>query len=191
MAVYDATKDERYWDEINYRKDIALQLQSEQGWSLNIDRYGYSQNYNSHSLMKYYQLTGDEDVKNAIIRHARRVRDVEPFDHDMESYLASIHSLIVGYELSGEKSLLDAAISRSEFLKTGRLDYVVTDQTTQEEYAVALESVSNLPKFPEGGRHPFFGERPIWSITNGLRVFGWTHMYNVPWLIPYLDEPAK
>lgn len=191
MAVYDATKDERYWDEINYRKDIALQLQSEQGWSMNIDRYGYSQNYNSHSLMQYYQLTGDEAVKNAIIRHARRIRDVEPFDHDMESYLASIHSLIAGYELNGEKSLLDAAIKRSQYLKTGKLDYVVTEQTTQEEYAKALELASNLPRFPEGGSHPFFGERPIWSITNGLRVFGWTHMYNVPWLIPYLDEPAE
>lgn len=190
MPVYDATKDPRYWDEINYRKDIALRLQAESGWSLNIDRYGYAQNYNSHSLMKYYQITGDEEVRNAIIRHARRIRDVEPFDHDTESFLASIHSLIVAYELSGERSFIETAIERSKDLKTDKLDFVVTESTTQREYAEALESVSNLPRFPEGGSHPFFGSRPIWSITNGLRVFGWTHMYNIPWLIPYLEESA-
>ena len=190
MAVYDATKDPRYLKEFEYRKDIALQLQNEQGWALNIDRYGYSQNYFSHSLRQYYDLTGDEDVKNAIIRHARRIRDVQPLDHDSESFLASIHSLISGYELSGERSMLDAALERSQQLKTNQLDYVVDDQSTQRTYAIALENASNLPKFPEGGEHPFFGARPIWSITNGLRVFGWTHAYNVPWLIPHLEEPA-
>lgn len=190
MAVYDATKDPRYLAEFEYRKDLALALQDEQGWSLNIDRYGYSQNYNSHSLMQYYQLTGDEDVKNAIIRHARRIRDVQPLDHDTESFLASIHSLIIGYELSGERSLLNTALARAEQLKTNKMDFMVDANTTQRSYALALEAVSNMPRFPEGGEHPFFGSRPIWSITNGLRVFGWTHAYNVPWLLPHLEGSA-
>jgi len=51
-----------------------------------------------------------------------------------------------------------------------------------------LEEASNLPGFDEGRVHPFFGTRPIWSITNGLRVFGWTHAYNVPWLVHYLEK---
>jgi hypothetical protein len=190
LPVYDATKELKYLDEFEYRMHLAMELQQSQGWALNIDRYGYSQNYFAHSMMQYYQVTGNEDVKQSLIRHAQRVRDVKPFDHDMESYLTSIYSLVVGYELSGEKSLLDAAKERAEYLKTGKMSYVVDMSSTQAAYAEALESVSNLPKFPEGGEHPFFGARPIWSITNGLRVFGWTHAYNVPWLLPYLDEPA-
>jgi hypothetical protein len=188
LPVYDATKEQKYLDEFEYRMQIAMDLQNEQGWSLNIDRYGYSQNYFAHSMMQYYQLTRDEDVKQALIRHARRVKDVKPMDHDMESYLASIYSLVAAYELSGEKVFLDTAKERAEHLKTNSMSYTVDENSTQRAYSEALEAVSNLPKFPEGGEHPFFGSRPIWSITNGLRVFGWTHAYNVPWLLPYLDE---
>lgn len=190
MPVYDATKEQKYLDEFEYRMNIAMDLQNEQGWSLNIDRYGYSQNYFAHSMMQYYQLTGDEDVKQSLIRHARRVKDVKPMDHDMESYLASIYSLVAAYELSGEKVFLDTAKERAEYLKTNSMEYTVDLNSTQRAYSEALEAASNLPKFPEGGEHPFFGTRPIWSITNGLRVYGWTHAYNVPWLIPYLDEPT-
>lgn len=187
-AVYDATKDPAYFDELTYRIDLAMQLQAEQGWSMNIDRYGYSQIYNSHGLLQYYHMTGNEQVKNAIVRHARRIRDVKPFDHDMESYLASIHSLIAGYELSGERSFLDSALVRSEPLKTGKMQFVLSPTTTQREYAEALENSSNLPGFEDGRSHPFFGTRPIWSITNGLRVFGWTHAFNVPWLLHHLEK---
>jgi hypothetical protein len=187
-AVYDATKDQAYFEELTYRIDTAIQLQAEQGWSMNIDRYGYSQNYNSHGLLQYYNMTGDERVANAIVRHARRVRDVKPFDHDMESYLASIHSLIAGYEISGERSFLDSAVYRSEALRTGKLQIQITSATTQREFADALDQTSNLPGFEDGRSHPFFGTRPIWAITNGLRVFGWTHAYNVPWLLHHLEN---
>jgi len=187
-AVYDATKDPRYYEELRYRIDKALALQATDGWSLNIDRYGYSQIYNSHGLMQYYSITGDENVARAMVRHASRVRDVQPYDHDYESYLASIHSLLMGYELSGERSLLDSALERAQYLKTGQLGPVDPMQITQRSYAAMLEEASNLPGFDEGRVHPFFGTRPIWSITNGLRVFGWTHAYNVPWLVHYLEK---
>ena len=187
-AVYDATKDPVYFEELRYRVELAMQIQATDGWSLNIDRYGYSQIYNSHGLMQYYRMTGDERVARAIVRHAIRVRDVKPFDHDMESYLASIHSLLMGYELSGERSLLETAVQRSRYLKTESLTGSVDGGITQREYAVLLESASNMPGFDEGRVHPFFGTRPIWAATNGLRVFGWTHAFNVPWLVYYLDK---
>jgi hypothetical protein len=187
-AVYDATKDPVYFEELRYRVELAMQIQSTDGWSLNIDRYGYSQIYNSHGLMQYYTMTGDENVARALVRHARRVRDVKPFDHEMESYLASIHSLLVGYELSGEKSLLEAAVNRARYLRTDPIYATSTDNITQREYAAMLESASQLPGFDEGRVHPFFGTRPIWAATNGLRVFGWTHAFNVPWLVYYLDK---
>ncbi len=188
MAVYDATKSPVYWQEAERRKGLILELQKEQGDALHIDRYGYTQNYLSHALLHYYQLTGDEKVRLALIRHARRVRDVPPLDHDMESYLASIHSLVAGYQLSGEESFRSEAIKRAEQLTAAALPQIDFDTINQREYADLLELASNLAKFPEGGTHPFFGSRPIWSITNGLRVFGWTHMYNVPWLIPLLEQ---
>ncbi|MCH8524048.1 MAG: hypothetical protein LAT52_05795 [Balneolales bacterium] len=187
-AVYDATKDPVYFEELSYRVELAMQIQATDGWSLNIDRYGYAQIYNSHGLMQFYQMTGDERVARALIRHAKRVRDVKPFDHDMESYLSSIHSLLVGYELSGERSLLDTAIRRSRYLQTDALSAPVTGDITQRAYAELLEQASNLPGFDEGRAHPFFGTRPIWSASNGLRVFGWTHAFNVPWLVYYLDK---
>jgi hypothetical protein len=187
-AVYDATKDPVYFEELRYRIELAMEIQATDGWSLNIDRYGYAQIYNSHGLMQYYQMTGDERVAQALVRHARRVRDVKPFDHDMESYLSSIHSLLVGYELSGERSLLDTAIRRASYLKTEALEQSPHAAITQREYAALLETASNLPGFDEGRVHPFFGTRPIWSASNGLRVFGWTHAFNVPWLVYYLDK---
>lgn len=187
-AVYDATKDPVYFEELAYRVELAMQIQATDGWSLNIDRYGYAQIYNSHGLMQFYQMTGDERVARALIRHAQRVRDVKPFDHDMESYLSSIHSLLVGYELSGERSLLDTAVRRSRHLQTDSFSAPVHEGITQRQYAAMIEEASRLPGFDEGRVHPFFGTRPIWSASNGLRVFGWTHAFNVPWLVYYMEK---
>lgn len=176
MPVYDATKEQKYLDEFEYRMNIAMDLQNEQGWSLNIDRYGYSQNYFAHSMMQYYQLTGNEDVKQSLIRHARRVIAVKPMDHDMESYLTSIYSLVAAYELSGEKLFLDTAKERAEYLKTNSMEYTVDINSTQRAYSEALEAVSNLPKFPEGGSihslgHVRYGRLP----TDSASSVGHTH----------------
>jgi hypothetical protein len=120
-----------------------------------------------------------------MVRHARHVRDVPPRNHEMESYLSTIHSLLLGYKLSGEESLYRTARERAQVLRT---DELPSDDAFQEydqqELAEALTTVSYLPD----GREP---RPPIWKITNGLRVFGWTHAYNVPYLIYWLKRDGQ
>lgn len=184
VEIWDANKKDKYWDELQDRVNIMLSLQkdADQAGSLVINRYGYGQVYASKGLGKYYQITGDETVKDALVTHARRVRDVPPYNHDMESYLSSISSLVLGYELSGEPTFLDAAVDRAQYLKTDRLPQPFESYENQKQLGEALESVSNLPD-DEGGFRP-----AIWKITNGLRVFGWTHIYNVPYLEYWMNR---
>lgn len=185
--IWDATKNERYGRELKDRIDRMLDLQSQQGGSLLIDRYGYAQVYVSHGLGKYLRMTGgDSEVRRAMVEHAKRVRDVPPYNHQMESYLSTIHSLLLGYKLSGERSLYETAVERAQVLKTEQLpgSRPFTPSRTQRSLADALEDVSNLPD----GRGP---RPPIWKITNGLRVFGWTHAYNVPYLIYWLNREEQ
>ncbi len=183
--IWDASKKKKYYKELKDRVELMLKLQrdADQGGSLIINRYGYTQVYASRGLSKYYQMTGDEDVKDALVIHARRVRDVPPLNHQMESYLSSISSLVLGYELSGERSFLDEAVRRAEVLKTDQLEQDFGAYANQKELADALESVSNLPDDPNSWRGG-----AIWKITNGLRIFGWTHIYNVPYLVHSLEE---
>lgn len=182
--IYDASKMEKYKVELDERVKLMMEYQyhPDQGNSIIINRYGYSQIYASNGLRRYYQLTGDEKVKQSAIDHAIRVRDVPPLNHDMESYLSSISSLVLGYEFSGEKSLLEEAVKRAEYLKTGELPQELNSYENQRILAEALEEVSNFPKDP-GARRP-----PIWQITNGLRIFGWTSIYNVPYLEYWMEE---
>jgi hypothetical protein len=181
--VYDATKDEAIKAELDDRVHRMLALQNEQGGNLLIDRYGYAQVYVARGLDRYYQLTGDERVRDALIRHARWVRDNPPLNHEMESYLSSISTLLMGYQLSRDDSFLNAALHRAEVLKTGELS-LSFEGATQQELFTALESVSNLP--PARDR-----DRAIWSLTHALRVFGWTHAYNVPYLVHWLQVRAN
>ena len=90
--------------------------------------------------------------------------------------------MVLGFEYSGEKSLLDEAVKRAEHLKTEELPQEFNSYENQRILADALEEVSNLPKDPEARRPP------IWQLTNGLRVFGWTSIYNVPYLEYWLEE---
>jgi hypothetical protein len=99
----------------------------------------------------------------------------------MESYLSSISTLLMGYKLSGDHSLYRTAYERAQVLKTDPLPISVDATTTQDSLFHALESVSHLPASRE---HP--DRRPIWSLTNGLRIFGWTHAYTVPYLVHWL-----
>lgn len=179
--VYDATKDARYRTELDDRVDRMLRLQDQQGGNLILDRYGYSQSYAVQGLGRYLQLTGEARVRDALVRHARYVRDVPPRNHEYESFLASISPLLKGYELSGEESLLREAVQRAQVLRTDALpDGAFGPTQTQAALAEALEGVSHLP----GSE----GRPPIWKITNGLRIFGWTHAYNVPYLIYWLQQ---
>ncbi|MEP1151694.1 MAG: hypothetical protein ABJH08_08210 [Balneola sp.] len=183
--IYDATKNDKYFKELEERVDmmLALQKNSDQGDELVINRYGYSQVYVSNGLRKYYQFTGSQEVKDAVVDHARRLRDVPPLNHDMESYLSSISSLVLGYEYSGEKSLLDAAVDRAQYLKTEELVQAFDSYENQRILADALEESSHFPKQQPGDRRA-----PIWQITNGLRIFGWTSIYNVPYLEYWMEK---
>ena len=182
VELYDATKDPHIREELDARVDRMLRLQAEQGGSLVMDRYGYAQVYVARGLGKYYQLTGDPAVRDALLRHARWVRDNPPRNHEMESYLASISTLLMGYQLSGDRSLYRTAYERAQVLKTDPLPISVDAAITQDSLFHALESVSHLPPSRE-----YPDRRPIWSLTNGLRIFGWTHAYNVPYLVHWLE----
>lgn len=96
---------------------------------------------------------------------------------------SSIHSLVIGCELTKEPSFLDVIKKRLEVMKTDALPRPIDDSWTQHDLAVALEKVSHLPPDPNRPNG-----RGIWSITNGLRVFGWTHGYTLPWALDVLEH---
>ncbi len=191
VEAWDATKDPKYFEDLKDRVEKVLHLQNgpDQYDNLVIDRYGYSQVYASHGLYKYYQLTGDERVKQSLIRHARAVRDNPPYNHEYESYFASIHSLVVGYEFTGEKSFLDEAKFRAESMKTKKIESTFAELGTQKKVSEALMESSNLPEKGDFDARARWTQN--WSPVHGLRVFGWTHIYNVPWLLYSMREEGK
>ena len=213
--VWDATKDPRYGNEATARVERMLRLQFDQGGALTLDRYGYAQIYATHGLSRYYAMTGDPKVRQALVRHARFVRDVPPLNHWMESYYSSIHSLALAYELTGEPSFLAETRRRVADMRTDPLPRSIDDSWTQEALYQAYEAASHLPPDPnrhrpptgrgrggaraaatlpgDGGQAAAFGSprRPGWSPTNGLRIFGWTHAYTLPYALAILQpEPS-
>jgi len=184
--LYDATKDESYLEELNDRIERMLNLQKRQGGRIVIDRYGYSQNYISHGLSKVLQMFDRPDLERALIENARSLYNVAPYDHDMESYLSSIHALIVGYDLTGEDKYMTEACYRSRYLPVDEMPNAVLSYDNQGELAEDLESISRLPSAGEGPS--FRGRLPIWTYSNGLRIFGWTHAFNVPYTIERLQK---
>lgn len=183
--IFDANKKQKYWDELNTRVSTLLELQkeSDQAGSLVIERYGYSQVYLSQGLYKYYQLTSDQKVKNALIMHANWQLKNPSLNHKMESYMASIPSLLIGYEFTKDKSYLNEASERAKFLYTDPLPVNINSFKSKTEFAQAIEKTSHMPPDTESIR----GEA-IWKISNGLRVFGWTHIYSIPYLIYWLNN---
>lgn len=211
--VWDATKDPRYGDEAKARVARMLRLQFDQGGSLTLDRYGYAQIYASHGLSRYYAMTGDLDVRDALVRHARFVRDVPPLNHWMESYFSSIHSLVLAYELTGERSFLEETSRRVADMRTDPLPRPIDGSWTQQALFEAYEAASHLPPDPNRHRPPTGrgragsaaraaaaadrGEaasraprRPGWSPTHGLRIFGWTHAYTLPYALAILEADS-
>lgn len=187
VEVWDATKEEKYRIDLEDRVDRMLRLQKgpDQYNSLVMDRYGYSQCYVSQGLRKYYQLTQDEKIRHALILHAQALRDNAGWNHEYESYFASISGLVLGYELSGDKSFLREALKRAEQLKTDEMEQSFEELKTQKAIGLALEEASNLPganNYAEGS-----GRATIWGMTMGLRIFGWTHIYNIPWLLEHME----
>ena len=180
VELYDATKLKKYKDELDERVRLMLEFQERQGGNLLLDRYGYSQTYVAQGLYKYQQITGDEDVRKALLKHARWVRDVPPLNHEMESYLATIYPLLLGYEISGERVYLDEALARAEVLKIGELPKKPEAYESAASYSEDLLKISNLPMSK--------GRFTNWQTNQGLRVFGWTHAYNIPYLLYWMDK---
>ncbi|MFT6795035.1 MAG: hypothetical protein ACJART_000166 [Maribacter sp.] len=180
VELYDATKLKKYKDELDDRVNLMLEFQERQGGNLLLDRYGYSQPYVAQGLYKYQQIFNDEKVRKALLNHARWVRDVPPLNHEMESYLATIYPLLLGYEFSGEKGYLEEALARAEVLKVGELQKSSEEYTDSKKYAEDLLKISNLPDSK--------GRFTNWQTNQGLRVFGWTHAYNIPYLLYWMDQ---
>lgn len=180
VELYDATKQQKYKNELDERVGLMLEFQKRQGGNLLLDRYGYSQTYVAQGLYKYQQITGDEKVRKALLDHARWVRDVPPLNHEMESYLATIYPLLIGYEFSGEKGYLNEALSRAEVLKIGELKKPSEEYDDAKAYSDDLLKISNLPESK--------GRFTNWQTNQGLRVFGWTHAYNIPYLLYWMDK---
>ncbi len=193
--VWDATKDERYGKELEFRVSKMLQLQREQADQLAIERYGYANVYATHGLWKYYTMTESPAVRAALIRNARAVRDIPPLNHMMESYLATIHGLSLGYRLTGDQSFVEEMQRRLEPLRTDALSRPIDGSWTRADLFAALEKATKLPADPNRLRPAATNEytaappprRAIWSFTNGLRVFGWTTAFGVPWGLATLD----
>jgi hypothetical protein len=190
VETWDATKDPRYRREIDDYIARILKLQNhEQGGSLSMDRYGYADVYITHAFAKYISLTPAAEsagVRAALARHARRVRDVPALNHEFESYMSGVYALALGWDLTGEPSLLAEMKRRIDVLKTDALPKPAGDPGwTQASLFEALDKASHLPRnaVRQGGR-----TLPIWSATNGLRVFGWTHAYTLPYAIERLSR---
>ena len=198
VEIWDVTNDPRYFRELEERVNMMLNLQNgpDQYGNFTIDRYGYSNPYVSHGLYKYHQLTKNKDVKLGLIKHARAVRDNPPYNHEYESLLSTIHSLIVGYELSNEKSFLDEAILRSKPLTSKKIENKIGSYQTQRDLAEALIKTPRLSEKPFFQR--FNGDQNLrrirtsnWNILHGLRVFAFTHMYSIPWLEYWMERQEK
>jgi len=183
----DATKDQVYIEELQDRVDRLLELQKRQGGRIVIDRYGYSQNYASHGLSKYLQLFPERRVELALVDNARSLFQTAPLDHDMESYLSSIHALVVGYDLTGDEHYLFEACERATHLRTAQMERSFGSYSTQRQLVEEMERVSNLPGRREDPTAITTGT-PIWAYSNGLRIFGWTHAYGLPYLIDRLQS---
>jgi hypothetical protein len=191
VEVWNATKDPRYAAELQDRIGRMLRLQQEQGGSLVMDRYGYSHVYATHGLDRYLGLTGDPAVRQALVRHARVARDVPSLNHWMESYLSALHPLALGWELTGEESFAEEIRRRLGLLVTDPLPPEPARGWSQGALFEAVEAADHLPPNP-GRLRPDFrsrrNPRAGWAATNGLRVFGWTHAYGLPWALDVLER---
>ena len=187
VELYDATKLERFKKELDQRVSLMLKFQKRQGGNLLLDRFGYSQTYVAQGLYKYQQIIDDDKIRDkvrrALIEHARWVRDVPPLNHEMESYLATIYPLLIGYEFSGDKVFFEEAKSRAELLKVGELEKSSEEYTNTIRYSEDLLDISNLPE----SKRSFTN----WQTNQGLRVFGWTHAYNIPYLLYWMNTEEK
>jgi hypothetical protein len=145
-------------------------------------------------------------VRRALVENARFTRDNPPYNHFMESYLSSLVSLAAGYELTGDSSYVDEIRRRAVPLRQDALPRAIDDSWTEKSLYEALERASHLP--PDPGRFrpdeqerrvaaqqaaakngaPAPPERTGWAFTNGLRVFGWTSAFTLPYALDAMER---
>lgn len=191
--VWDATKDPAYEHELKDRVGRMLRLAQADGDGLALERYGYAQVYATHGLARYLSMTDDPLARDALVRHARRERDVPALNHWMESYLASLHALAVGYRLSGDESLRAELARRTALLRTDavgrRLD---APDWTPQTLAAALMPTDHIPDPPSWYRREFSAAARArtqnWHVLHGLRFFGWTTGHGLPWAMAVLGR---
>ncbi|MEO5763591.1 MAG: hypothetical protein ABIR28_14915 [Vicinamibacteria bacterium] len=185
--AWNATKDPRYKRELDLRMERLLTLQKQQGDSLVVDRYGYAQNYVVRGVDRFLSITDNattrKELTSAVIRHARWVRDNPPLNHQMESYLSSMGALVAGYNLTQDEGMLIEIKKRLDLMKLESIGMPIDGSSNQGALAAAIEKASHLPTDPA---RP--GERALWSASNGLRVFGWTHAFTLPYALSALRD---
>lgn len=192
VEVWDATKEPRYREELETRVERMLRLQQEDAGSLAIERYAYAQVYATHALGRYLSMTGDARVREALVRHARHVRDVPPLSYWMESLLATLQPLALAYELTGEESFRMALAERVALMRTDPLPRPIDATWTRDALAAALLRTDHLPPAPPYARRDLPErlrvEAPNWSPVHGIRFFGWTHGLSLPWAMAVLHD---
>ncbi len=152
-----------------------------------MERYGYSHHYVIWGLDRLLSIEdragAKREIEGAIARHARRVRDVPPYNHQMESYLSSLSTLVAGYNLTEDARMLREMKKRLEILKLDPLGVPIVAGARQADLAAAIEKASHLPGDPTR-----LNGHALWAATNGLRVFGWTHAFTLPYALKTLEE---
>lgn len=199
--IYNATKEAKYGNELDFRVGRMLSLQKGQQGNLVRDRYDYAQAYAAHGLDDYLNFTNRDSARivQSIVANATRLLLLPPWGHEYESFLATIFPIVQGYKYTGNKQYLQAALERANVLKMDKLQKNILDYRSQKDLTNELEKVSHLPKTSEpyermeNGLDNEEGKKintgiPIWQFTSGIRVFAWTHMFNLPWMMYYISN---
>ena len=79
--------------------------------------------------------------------------------------------------------MLSEMKKRLEILKLDPLGLPISVNAKQTDIAAAIEKASHLPNDPARPK-----ERALWAATNGLRVFGWTHAFTLPYALKTLED---
>jgi hypothetical protein len=103
----------------------------------------------------------------------------------MESYLSTVYGHVLGYEVTKEPSLLAEIRKRISTLPMDKIDVPFDGSATQAQVFEAIDHASHLPRGSVRRRGP-----EIWSATNGLRVFGWTYAYTLPYALDLLERES-
>ncbi len=190
LEAWDATKDVRYEREIEYRLEWMQRRQLRDQGNVVMDRYGFTHLYGTHALSRYVDLTGDKKARAMLVTAAERMRDVPPVNRLSVGVAAggdgdwpmtsSVHGLVVGYQLTGDITMLEEAKKRIALMKSAPLPRPVDGTWTQRQLydtlrnlqpQVPLLDMRYLARIVRGGEGgaPSIGS---WGLTADLHDFG-------------------